>query len=434
MTDLRSRFQSLDRARPPDLWPEIVARAAGARADTPTMASGTSRMVILLAALLLLGALAAGIVFGMLRTEEASGGGLIAFPLNDEIDGRGDAGIFATRIGGIPRRIIGAQDDGIEEVCPAFSPDGRLLAYGVRMVGQSATGEDNRSWVVIVSLDADGSLTPLHRLPGGEPGGEFAGTPCPKWSPDSSAVAWHDDTQLRIAPLDGAVASLDLTPNSGQSPGPPISWTHDGRAIALASFGQVLIVPVDGGEPRILMTARTDGDLQEDFHSVAASPTGPMLAVAGEWWRAEPGGGRSQASGFMRVLDADGRVVVEETSPLQGLRWHSGAPAWSPDGTRLAWGSNRGLEMLDVEKGTLVALDPGPWPAEGGNRISLASSVRWSPDGTRLLFIGRRVAADQWALVSIAVDGPPDPVVLTDWGFELYAEFGEDLTWQPPPP
>ena len=69
MTDLRSRFQSLDRARPPDLWPEIVARAAEARVDARTMAFGTSRMVILLAALLLLGALAAGIAFGMLRTD-----------------------------------------------------------------------------------------------------------------------------------------------------------------------------------------------------------------------------------------------------------------------------------------------------------------------------------------------------------------------------
>ena len=66
MTDLRARFQSLDRTEPPDLWPNIVERAGELSAPRVLV---TPRLAILLAALLLLGALAAGAVGGLLRND-----------------------------------------------------------------------------------------------------------------------------------------------------------------------------------------------------------------------------------------------------------------------------------------------------------------------------------------------------------------------------
>jgi len=347
-------------------------------------------------------------------------GGLIIFAMNDDLHERGSAGLFATRLGGTPRLIIGSEEDDVSEACPAFSPDGRLLAYGeVTHRGLNA----ERAKVVIVSVDERGDLSPLHRLPGG-----LFNLPCPEWSPDGSAVAWIDGTQLWVAALDGAPTGFDLSADRGGYE-QDIAWTHDSAAIALALLEQVLLVPVDGSEPRILMSARTDGDLREEFHSVAASPTDPMLAVAGAWFRTEPGGVHAQESAFLRVLEPDGLVSLEETGQFMARRpWGTGAPEWSPDGTRLAWGADDGLNMLDVHTGTPVAIEPGPWRAERGRPINLASSVRWSRDGTRLLFIG--FSAYEFALASIAVEPPSDPIVLTDWGFDLYAESGEDLAWQ----
>lgn len=355
--------------------------------------------------------------------------------MNDELDERGGAGIFVTRLGGTPRRIIGTEGDGVAEACPAFSPDGRLLAYGVVTQGQTENDvpmaeEVVMTELVIASITERGTLSPLHRIRGGEFGGV---PPCPKWSPDGSAVAWLDATQLWVAPLEGPMTSFDLTPGRYEWL-QEIAWTHDGAAIAVAITNQVLLVEVDDGVSRILMSARTEGGFTERFDSVAASPVPPMLAVAGGWWGyPDEDSGWSLADGFLRVIDPDGQVVLEETGQLLAQRpFGTGVPAWSPDGTRLAWGSDRGLQILDIETETLVAEDAGSWDTEDRSPITLSSSVRWSPDGTRLLFIGS--ALDRFALVSISVGGPPDPVVLSDWGWGLYAESGEDLTWQPKAP
>jgi len=69
MADLKTRFRSLDRARPPDLWPDIMERAPDPRLQSPAAAFSSPRLAILVAALLLLGLLVAGIVGGILRDD-----------------------------------------------------------------------------------------------------------------------------------------------------------------------------------------------------------------------------------------------------------------------------------------------------------------------------------------------------------------------------
>lgn len=56
MTDLRSRFQSLDRARPPDLWPEIAERAAEAPVDSPNRSLAIAIGVFVLVVAVAIGA------------------------------------------------------------------------------------------------------------------------------------------------------------------------------------------------------------------------------------------------------------------------------------------------------------------------------------------------------------------------------------------
>ena len=81
-------------------------------------------------------------------------------------------------------------------------------------------------------------------------------------------------------------------------------------------------------------------------------------------------------------------AAVDGSSPPRQLtsgKKSDSAPRWSPDGTRLAFTSNR-----DGEKKQLYVL-----PLEGGEPICLtdlkedAAQPAWSPDGTRLAFTSR---------------------------------------------
>jgi Tol biopolymer transport system component len=100
-------------------------------------------------------------------------------------------------------------------------------------------------------------------------------------------------------------------------------------------------------------------------------------------------------------------------------------PVWSPDGTRIAFASNR--------KGTH---DIYQKPASGGGREELVFSdpnekgvSDWSPDGRFVLFDRRELKkrSDVWAL-PLNGNGKPVPVSNSDFE-ELRAQFSPDGNW-----
>jgi Tol biopolymer transport system component len=349
--------------------------------------------------------------------------GLIAYPLGDENDPLAAvADIYLTSMDGTPRRIIGFPGDGVYQTCPAFSPDGALLAYR-----EGAEGRDppTSAAVIIVALDRNGTPAPRLRIDAG------AAVSCPKWSPDGRAVAYTagDHPELWVAPLAGSATSygpLPCEPGVGCPTG--FAWTRDSSALVFAHSEALRLVPLDGADaPRILARGAVDGDLREFFEGISASPVGGLVAIGGGVMREAGDGSGSQESAFVRVVNMDSAEVIWEQS------WNGGstyAPVWSPDGTRIAWTNEDELFVHEINDSPPVGR-VNQWALEGAQSpVGMASGVVWSPDGRRLLFVGYSDDPRAYAIVSIAVDGPPDLRTLTPWTMGLYNARVDDLGWQ----
>ncbi|MGD2068771.1 MAG: prolyl oligopeptidase family serine peptidase [Gemmatimonadota bacterium] len=117
----------------------------------------------------------------------------------------------------------------------------------------------------------------------------------------------------------------------------------------------LFVVSVDGGDPVKL----------EDVRPGVLSPAGDRLAFVD--------GGR------IRVV---GLGEGDEPETVAEPRGRPGALAWSPDGTRLAFASNRGdhgyVGVLSLEEATLTWMSPG---------VDRDGAPAWSPDGRRVAFL-----------------------------------------------
>jgi len=202
-------------------------------------------------------------------------------------------------------------------------------------------------------------------------------------------------------------------------PGPV--WSANGSVLAyVARDGNTRVVSVKGGRLRMLRTSRllVSGSTTFQF---APSPDGRRVAISGPQrgtliggvasgrvWRFAPGGfdveggvawspdgrelafahGDRRGNGQLRVARADGSGLVELTNDVPRDRYaHFGntEPAWSPDGTRVAFLSNRD-GWNDWELFVVGADGRGERRLTRG--VSVSPPLVWSPDGRRIAFHG----------------------------------------------
>jgi Tol biopolymer transport system component len=322
--------------------------------------------------------------------------------------------IFVVRDGEVPRRIAGWDGDGLDQMCPRFSPDGTMLAYTEYQEGLNP-------WdVVVVPFDGGTAGPELLRV-------EATSDECMTWSPDSSRLAFvarrpgstgmegeRDQYLLKVTTLDGQEATL-FDRFGGHK---DVDWSPAGSVIAVKGSTQstgdaVWLVQVDGSGSRLLVRANPSPG-----QPTAWSPDGSKIVLS-QWLETGDGLG-----GLIRIVNAEGSgehsIAVSELAQGEGFDF-------SPDGTRFAyldWPDQR-VVIVESDGSNPVKLHPIELPPAAEPAYIFPVPI-WSPDGESILVtVGWPRSG---AIVVLSVDPEDPPTVIANGLAGVENDGG--ATWQ----
>ena len=317
---------------------------------------------------------------------------------------RDDRSFFLmTPLGGA-KRLIGHAFSAHEPGCGvSWSPDGTLLAYDDQPPGENAG-------IFVMSLKGD----PVKRLTASTSG---AFDRFPAFSPDGRKIAFsrgkeevNSKTDIYLFSItrheEKKLASLDRVVSS-------LTWTPDGKRIifALGFFNATLFsVTTDGGELerlQIVSSEAKDPELSRRGDRLAyvvpvfdtniwkysiEDNTPPSRLIASTKVEHQPSfsaDGRRVAF----VSNRDGEFLIwisnaDGTDPVRASAIPGGTPVWSPDGTQIAFGANDGRSVV-------VGADGGKekflTDESDGSYVNGVTS--WSIDGNSVYFNSNRTGA-----------------------------------------
>ncbi|MEK7806121.1 MAG: S9 family peptidase [Chloroflexota bacterium] len=241
---------------------------------------------------------------------------------------------------------------------PALSPDGARLAYSYSWTGP-APGD---ALCRIMMLDL-ATLQPKEFTQGRE-------DTAPKFAPDGATLAFlrRDEQGRRQVWLIGANGGEARKLTSAPRGVFDVAWSPDSRRVVYAA-------DVGGDAP-------SEDPNAED----AKANRGPEVKVVRRIrFQYDTLGWRGDAHVHLFVAQVDGAPAKQITDG----DWDDVAPTWSPDGSRIAFISER-RDDRDVRRLSEVYVVPaaGGAPEMWSQGLFSAGAVAWSPDSRKLVVIG----------------------------------------------
>ena len=223
---------------------------------------------------------------------------------------------------------------------PVLSADGGRIAYVLRTLDADRDRAVDQLWLVGTTGGAPRRLT------------SGPADTAPAWSPDGRRLAFLRDGQVAVLDPDGGEPEqLTELPLGAGAP----HWSPDGRRLAFTA-------PVDP----------------------AGGARGPMV-TDGLDYQADGAGMYGAVRRQLHLLDLDGREVRQLTDGPES----AGPPAWSPDGTVLAFTRRAGADSDLRHRTPVHLLEVGaPHARVLAFADGVATTVGWAADGSALLVVG----------------------------------------------